>query len=161
MRFICRLLHLRAGNVVLYHVPGGKSGAPGLDVGVVTSVWKGIKAPRVVSDAVHVNSCSAFRVIALSLDHDKERSLGILDVSTKNTTTSILGCSVRMASVIPLRCDLCNRLCNSRMVTLVSIGNAMRCQRPVSADWSPWCVCWMSQAVPGMHTINPYQHVST
>ncbi len=69
----------RPGNVVVFHVPaiGSGSSPPRLDVGLVMSVWKGVKKPHVVGSEVPVNSCVAFRCVCLSLadlkDHSFER----------------------------------------------------------------------------------------
>jgi hypothetical protein len=40
---------------------------PDLEIGLILSVWKGIKSPKVVASDCHVNSCMAFRAISLDL----------------------------------------------------------------------------------------------
>ena len=45
-----------------------------LEIGLVMSIWKGIKSPKVVPGECHVNSCTAFRVISLDIE-DPDNSL--------------------------------------------------------------------------------------
>lgn len=52
----------RPGNIVLYHQPNSKGT---LGIGMVMSVWKGVKAPKMVSGETPIDSCSAFRVVVL------------------------------------------------------------------------------------------------
>ena len=37
-------------------------------MGLVLSVWRGVKSPKVYSGSTHVNSCVAFRVVVLDMD---------------------------------------------------------------------------------------------
>ena len=53
---------LRSGNVILFHKPC-KDG--GVDIGLVLTVWKGVKNPRQSTGEVAIASCSAYRVIVL------------------------------------------------------------------------------------------------
>ncbi len=77
---------LRPGNVVVFHLAGDGSGEPTLELGLVISVWKGIKSPKLVATECHVNSCMAFRAVSLDiLNEDSYRyplqsfaSVGIL-----------------------------------------------------------------------------------
>eukprot|EP00435_Cladocopium_sp_Y103_P053525 s768_g17.t1 len=61
---------LTPGNVVVFHTPRRKDSY--LDIGMVLSVWKGIKQPRLYSGETPINSCTAFRVLSLELaDQDQ------------------------------------------------------------------------------------------
>ena len=53
---------LRSGNVILFHKPC-KDG--GVDIGLVLTVWKGVKNPRQSTGEVAIASCSAYRVVVL------------------------------------------------------------------------------------------------
>ena len=59
--------------MVVFHLPSGGD-KPILEIGLVMSVWKGVKSPKVVSGECHVNSCMAFRVISLDIE-DPDDSL--------------------------------------------------------------------------------------
>ena len=53
---------LRTGNVVLFHKP---SKVGGIDLGLVMTIWKGVKAPRQCTSEVAIASCPAFRAVCL------------------------------------------------------------------------------------------------
>lgn len=54
----------RPGSIVLFCTPCKK---PVIEVGMVVSVWKGLRAPRLHASAVPVGSCLAFRALRLDM----------------------------------------------------------------------------------------------
>ena len=60
---------LRAGNVVLFHTPTKKIT---VELGLVISVFKGVKAPKLHPGDVPISSCSAFRVLQLDLEDETQ-----------------------------------------------------------------------------------------
>lgn len=54
----------RPGNIVLFCTPGKN---PMIEVGMIVSAWKGLKAPRLHASPVPVQSCVAFRALRLEL----------------------------------------------------------------------------------------------
>ena len=57
--------------MVVFHLAGDGSCEPSLELGLVLSVWKGIKSPKLVATECHVNACTAFRAVSLDiLDED-------------------------------------------------------------------------------------------
>ena len=64
--FLLRMWHTRPGHVVLFNLPNSTDGR-GIEIGLVISCWRGIKAPRIFSAPTQVNSCSAFRVVTLDM----------------------------------------------------------------------------------------------
>ena len=56
---------------------------PVLEIGLVMSVWKGIKDPKVVATDCHVNSCMAFRAISLQMEDEDRMSVSILEKDGK------------------------------------------------------------------------------
>lgn len=52
----------RPGNIVLFCLP---SSSQSVDVGMVLSVWRGVKASKLVSSGCPIDNCSAFRVVTL------------------------------------------------------------------------------------------------
>ena len=63
----------RPGNIVLFHLPtvGAASKQPQLELGMVVSVWKGIKQPKAFSGEVSIQTCTAFRAITLDLEAEQ------------------------------------------------------------------------------------------
>ena len=62
---------MRPGNVVLFQLAGAKGNA-GIELGFILTCWRGIKSPKVYAGEVNVNSCVAFRAVALDLvDQDR------------------------------------------------------------------------------------------
>ena len=57
---------MRPGHVVLFRLPEGKHHS-GVEMGFLTSVWKGVKIPRLYAGETPVNSCMAFRAVAMDL----------------------------------------------------------------------------------------------
>ena len=57
---------LRPGTVVLFSLPVSAK-RPQVEVGVVLTVWRGLKNPRPHGGEVKVASCVAFRVVKLDL----------------------------------------------------------------------------------------------
>ena len=57
---------MRPGHVVLMKLPGhsGTSSAVA-QIGMVLTVWKGVKAPKPCSSEVPINGCVAFRAVCL------------------------------------------------------------------------------------------------
>ena len=70
----CRdlLLRLRPGNVVIFSLPGC-SGKTAVEVGFVVSIWKGAKAPKLTSSECSIQTCSAFRAVAMNLEATEDR----------------------------------------------------------------------------------------
>lgn len=65
--------------MVVFHLAGDGSGEPSLELGLVLSVWKGIKSPKLVATECHVNACTAFRAVSLDiLDEDSCKVTNIL-----------------------------------------------------------------------------------
>ena len=62
----------RPGHICLFQLPNGdKKG--GVELGFISSVWKGIRTPRLNTGETPVNSCVAFRAIALEPDPKEPR----------------------------------------------------------------------------------------
>ena len=61
----------RPGNVVLFQLPNNTAKGA-IELGMILSVWRGVKQPRVFSGPVHVNSCIAFRALALSMSDEDQ-----------------------------------------------------------------------------------------
>ena len=58
--------------MVLFHLAGAKGNA-GIELGFILTSWRGIKSPKVHAGEVNVNSCVAFRAVALDLvDQDRQ-----------------------------------------------------------------------------------------
>ena len=58
------VLALRPGQVVLFQLPGAAEQV-GIEVGMVLTVWKGVRTPKQSSIPCHIDSCVAFRAVAL------------------------------------------------------------------------------------------------
>ena len=58
---------VRPGNVVLFHVPSENSG---LELGLVTTIWKGVRNPKIVTSEIAINACWAFRAVVLDVEMD-------------------------------------------------------------------------------------------
>ena len=57
--------------MVLFQLAGAKGNA-GIELGFILTCWRGIKSPKVYAGEVNVNSCVAFRAVALDLvDQDR------------------------------------------------------------------------------------------
>ena len=81
-------IDLRVGQVVLFQLPGSKKHT-GIELGLVIGCWQGIKAPKMTERPVSVNSCLAFRAVALdSVKQDRDEGNGGLLFGGK----SLLGC---------------------------------------------------------------------
>lgn len=65
------LLQPRPGLVVLFIAPGHEGM---VELGLVTSVWRGVKAPKLYSGETPVNSVYAFRVLQLEIVLESEES---------------------------------------------------------------------------------------
>ena len=50
--------------MVLFQLPNSNANG-GVELGMVVSVWRGLKNPRLFSGSINVTGCVAFRVIAL------------------------------------------------------------------------------------------------
>ena len=58
----------RTGQVVVFLLPAVGAAAPEHKVGLVLSVWKGVKVPKVISGPCHINCCNAFRAVTMHAD---------------------------------------------------------------------------------------------
>ena len=63
--------------VVFFLPSSGNEKEPVLEIGLVMSVWKGIKFPKVTAGDCHVNSCMAFRAVSLQME-DEDRMFVIM-----------------------------------------------------------------------------------
>lgn len=75
VHFVSKLV-LRTGNVALFFLPSCVSENPVVEVGLITTIWRGVKVPKPFSGECGVNAVVAFRAIELELA-DKECLLGI------------------------------------------------------------------------------------
>ena len=64
------------------HAPATKN--PLLEIGLVMSVWKGIKDPKIVATDCHVNSCMAFRAVTLQMEDEDRMSVSMLEKAWKS-----------------------------------------------------------------------------
>ena len=66
--------------MVLFHLPGvGNNRDPEVDLGLVLSVWRGVRKPKQTSSEVSVANCVAFRVCALDVQScDAEDSVWVI-----------------------------------------------------------------------------------
>ena len=54
----------------------GAKGNAGIELGFILTCWRGIKSPKVHAGEVNVNSCVAFRAVALDLvDQGQDRAV--------------------------------------------------------------------------------------
>ena len=51
-------------------------------MGLVISVWRGIKAPKLFSGSTNVSSCVAFRVVVLDMEENSDAPLCLGNVVT-------------------------------------------------------------------------------
>ncbi len=58
---------VRPGNVVLFQVPSEKEKS-GIEIGLVTTIWKGVRNPKIVTSEISINACWAFRVVVLGVE---------------------------------------------------------------------------------------------
>ena len=65
----------RSGHVILFSLPSD-SVQPQVELGMVMTVWRGVKNPRPHSGDVQVNSCVAFRAVQLAMETE-ETALGL------------------------------------------------------------------------------------
>ena len=61
--------------MVLFVLPSADA-QPEVEVGLVLSVWRGVKQPRLFSSASHTSSVAAFRVVALSMTDQDCKTVG-------------------------------------------------------------------------------------
>lgn len=84
----------------------------GIELGMVLSVWKGVKNPRLFAGETHVNSCVAFRAVALEMV-DQENNAEWWCSSTS------VAWVVRLESLVCiLDCDSC---------ALLQVENVFQC----------------------------------
>ena len=57
----------RPGNVVLFQPPVRAPTSSGVDIGMIISIWKGVKQPKLHASGTPVESVSAFRVLVLGM----------------------------------------------------------------------------------------------
>ena len=57
----------RPGNVILFQPPVKATTGCGIDIGMIISVWKGVKQPKLHASGTPVESVSAFRVLVLGM----------------------------------------------------------------------------------------------
>lgn len=92
---------LRPGNVVLFHVPTKENN---IEVGFVLSVWKGIKNPKLNTEATPIDQCSAFRVLVLDIK-DSAQEMAVDWVASNRSSAYV----VRLESLITiLDCEKCS-----------------------------------------------------
>lgn len=54
--------------VVVFHLPSQGDNRPAqLDIGLIVSIWKGVKDPKIYSGEVPVSGCMAFRALSLEM----------------------------------------------------------------------------------------------
>lgn len=53
---------MRTGNIVLFHVPGANHR---VEMGLVISIWKGARKPKLSAAETLIDNCNAFRVVQL------------------------------------------------------------------------------------------------
>ena len=64
---------LRPGNVVLFQAPAGTR-EEGVEVGMILSIWRGIKKPKVYANSCSINACWAFRAVVLDMEEESPDS---------------------------------------------------------------------------------------
>lgn len=60
--------------MVLFQMPNCCT-QKGVEMGLVISVWRGIKAPKLFSGSTNVSSCVAFRVVVLDMEENSDAPL--------------------------------------------------------------------------------------
>ena len=55
--------------MVLFQVPAGHQNS-GIEMGMILTCWRGVKAPKIFSGPVNVNACVAFRAVALEVSSE-------------------------------------------------------------------------------------------
>ena len=91
---------MRPGNVILFNTPSKHSE---LQVGLVLSVWKGVKAPRLYSGETPIDSCVAFRAVELSMEDTSQEAA--TDWTCNSVSTAWV---VRLEGLIAiLDCESC------------------------------------------------------
>ena len=127
--------------MVLFQLPGAVgSDNQFVEMGLVVSVWRGIKVPKLYTGAVNVNSCVAFRVISLDMDPSKEESRNTNSykfIDIHYTSLTLIGWITLIQACFrfwPLKLQ-------TRTVGLS--GNAYPLQHRGSCGLSLWSPSWM------------------
>lgn len=68
--------HLRPGNVILFTLPSSGE-VPPVELGMILTVWRGVKAPTPFAGAVNVASSVAFRVLQLEIGEEERGWHGV------------------------------------------------------------------------------------
>ncbi|CAK9028884.1 unnamed protein product [Durusdinium trenchii] len=63
---------LKPGNIVLFHTPSRTSS---VETGMILSVWRGVKMPKLICGDTPINSVVAFRAVQLQLESASEERL--------------------------------------------------------------------------------------
>ena len=61
--------------MVLFQVPEGHQNS-GIEMGMILTCWRGVKAPKIFSGPVNVNACMAFRAVALEVSSEDRLIIG-------------------------------------------------------------------------------------
>ena len=61
--------------MVLFQVPAGHQNS-GIEMGMILTCWRGVKAPKIFSGPVNVNACVAFRAVALEVSSEDRLIIG-------------------------------------------------------------------------------------
>eukprot|EP00435_Cladocopium_sp_Y103_P032820 s4175_g8.t1 len=61
---------IRSGHIVLFSLPCD-SAEPQIELGMILTVWRGIKSPKPHSGDVQVTSCVAFRTVQLAMENQE------------------------------------------------------------------------------------------
>ena len=64
----------RSGHIILFSLPCD-SAQPQLELGMILTVWRGIKNPRPHSGDVQVASCVAFRAVQLAMENEERMKM--------------------------------------------------------------------------------------
>ena len=70
-RVVVKFLGVRSGQVILFTPPGNSATKPAVEVGMLLTLWRGVKSPKPVTSSLSVNSCVAFRVVQLELAQEE------------------------------------------------------------------------------------------
>ena len=140
------VLWIRPGHIVIFHLPAtGPNSDPHLEIGMILSVWKGIKAPKLCAGECHVNSCTAFRAVSLDIvDEEARQAQGPLWIRRNKYARGTLGAGFGYAFLHTPCVDERNDVSGQRRDSLLRLRPNWR----QKDKFTPWCkACLLQQSL--------------
>ena len=125
------------GHIVIFR--------PHLEIGMILSVWKGIKAPKLCAGECHVNSCTAFRAVSLDIvDEEARQAQGPLWIRRNKYARGTLGAGFGYAFLHTPCVDERNNVSGQRHDSLFRLRPSWR----QKDKFTPWCkACDLQQSL--------------